>query len=384
MASQKPPLRIPFGGIWTKGSPLDRPPASSVRCRNLRIMPGSTPGQQPYLRLRGGRKVRFTGTGSFVQFHEFRRTDSTGNLYNICLRYDGVSTSKWQRMTLAGSPYTFTDILTVTGAPTSPQAITRVRSKVFMANGLGVRASDSQPPFSSWDGTTVRYVGLDAFCPGASNPTCSFAAGAGNNTIISSVSIYVGLYNSTTTHCSNAVYAGTLSTPGTVTITVSNLTRLVATYNNGTEQGELYYVFYATIDGGQTAYQVLNSTLNGPYKVSIATATTTLSITSLVTAGYVLDLTQERPIENYPPRPMTLIAYANGRVYGVMGGGGTGASASLPDSGGNYYKDFSYVEGANDIGAIVWSAAADDSSQQDFVGVPEESWPLRNKKFGPN
>jgi len=344
-------------------------------------MPPAVAGGKPYLRLRGGRNINYTGANgsNVVQFHEFRKVSQAGAIYDIALHYDGSAT-KWKLFN-TGS---LTDILTVTGAPQTRSAIASVRSKCFMYNGKGSRSTNSLPAFSSWDGTTVRYVGLDAFCPSGSTPVASFTAGSGHNTITDFVSIYVALFNSTTQHTSNGVYAGTLSTPGTGTISVSALDNLVPAYNNSTEQGELYYVFFATIDGGQTAYQILNTALTAPYMVAIGSTTTNLSLSTLVPQGFVLDLTQERPIENYPPRPMSIIAYANGRVYGVLGGGGTGSAVVLPDSGGNYYKDFTYTETLNEIGAVCWSAGADDSTQNDFVGVPEESWPIRNRKFTPN
>lgn len=344
------------------------------------------PGGQPYLRLRGGRRIKFTGaSGGFLRFFQWNPANSGTPVKLVSLHSDG-GTAKWQQMNGGNPNYSFVDIATVIDPLAASKAIAcaGVRNKLFMHNGLGTRDGDgSRPALLSWDGTTVRYVGLDAFLSGA-NPIASLTAGAGLNTILSSVSIWVGLFNSTTQHYSNAVFAGTLSRPGTGTISVTGLTALSTVSNNLTEAGELYYVFYATIDGGKTAYLILDSTLAGPYKVAVGTASTTLSISALSQMGFVLDLTQERPIENYPPRPMTALTYANGRCYGILTGGGTGDVNHLPDQDGNYYTDFSYAGRAGDYGAIAWSAAADDQQDRDFVGVPEESWPLRNRKYPPN
>lgn len=387
MPVQKEAIRIAFGGLLTRGNPLDRPPNSSVKCQNLRLMPG-VPGRGPYPRLRGGRKIQLASSGgSFLRLFQWRKLNA-GN-YTLAAFVTSGGSGSWRNLDITTTPYTQSTILSINGTSgdNSPLPFTGVRDKLFLGNGFGSRSgSESKPPFSQWDGTTIRYVGLDAYCVGG-NPTASFASGAGNNTIISSVDIWVGLHNTFTQHFSNAVFAGRLSTPGTGTISVTNLTRLTYTFNNATEQGELKYVFYASIDGGETAYMVLNSSLNGPYTVAAGTSSANLSITSLVPAGFVLDLTQERPIENYPPREMSQIAYANGRVYGILNftQGSAGNAPSLPGPT-NYYTDFIY-NSANTLksqGAVVWSAAADDISTQDFVGVPEEAFPLRNKKAAPN
>lgn len=402
MAVQEQSIPIDFGGVITKGSPLDRPASSAVRSVNLRLMPGATSERKLYLRLRGGKKVQYTDVVSgagFRQFFEFRKTTVASPRYPVCQRYTG-SAWKWSALDLSASPYTLGDMLTISESygwvNTAYAAISAVRDKLMMYNGLGVRdGTDSKSPFTTWDGTTLRYCGLDAYCVGG-NPTAAFAAGAGNNTIAdlgdsTGVSIYVGLHNTATQHFSNAVFAGRLTTDGTGTITVSNLDRLKSAYLNATEQGELKFVFYATIDGGAVAYLILNSGLTGPLTSAISNTSQSLSVTAIHPQGFVLDNTQERPNENYPPRPMSKIAYANGRVYGVLLGGGSGTSGFLKDQPApgsdesNYYRDFQFpLTNQKDIGAIVWSASADSGQGNDFVGVPEESFPLRNRKYPPN
>ena len=226
---------------------------------------------------------------------------------------------------------------------------------------------------SSWDGTTVRYVGLDAYCP-SGNPTPVFTPGAGNNEIITSVTIYCGLYNATTGHFSNGWFCGTLDTPGTGTITVTGLAYLTAAYHNVTEQAELHRVFYATIDGGEVPYLILNATGTDVHMEDLGATSTNLSLTALAEQGFILDYTQEMPTQNFPPRPLRLACYSNGRVYGALMEGGSGTA----------YRDFQYTVATRELAAVVWSTTADDYYDRDFCGVPEEAWPLQNRKYTPN
>ncbi len=406
MAQQLPSTLIPFGGINTRGSALDRPPDSAIRFLNFRLMPASTPGRRPYLRLRGGKTVQYTSDSgdSFRKFYEFQRLTTAQPRYPITQFYDDTAGAHYgSTLNIDSTPYTIGNLLQISSAyGTNPLlvggcAVTTVRDKRMLANGLGVRdSSNSRPPFATYDGSVVRYCGLDALCVGG-NPTVS-AGGSGNNNMAdlgdsSGVSIYVGLHNVTTQHFSNAVFAGRLTSPATDTeITVSNLSRLKAAYNNATEQAELRYVFYATFDGGAVAYLILNSSLDGPLTAALSDTSKSLSVTTVSTQGFVLDNTQERPTRNHPPRPMSHIAYANGRVYGVLNGGGGGTSGFLPDqpapgtTSNTYYRDFSYqlTNTPKDVGSIVWSAAASQTNGNDWVGVPEESFPFNNRKACPN
>lgn len=383
MAQSIPPVRQPnLGGVFTGGNVFRRPSDTAVRCHNFRPMPGGG------LRLRGGwqrRKAGVTGV-SHLQFHEFRKGNLSGGIAHL-VQTTQSSGDKWHSLNL--STYDKTELLTVAGGQKNRVlAKATVRDRVFLDNGLGTRdGSYSKPALSSWDGTTVRYVGLDAYCPGGSNPTASFSVGAGNNTIAYGIDIYVGLYNATTNHYSNGVYAGSLTTVGTGTITVSNLTRLVYASNNATEAAELYYVFYATGDGLKVPYLILNAAGTDVYKVAAGTASASLSLTSSDSKGFWFSNAHEMPKENFPPRPMKELCYANGRLYGVLQSGGTGAAASygIPDERQDRANAlFTYIVADKEAAAVVFSAAADDYVDQAFVGVPEESWPLANKKYIPN
>lgn len=382
MGLQAPPTKIPIGGLLTSGSPLDRSPDSSVRCRNFRIMPGAA-GRGPYLRLRGGRKRRLALTDA-DRIYSLYEWSGQGFATKCVGRYDSNGgASLWADIDLDGGTFALTPLVSVGAVPTHVFPL-GVRDKLFLPTNSYGRGTGTA--IKSWDGTTVRNVGLDAYVLGG-NPTVSFAAGAGNNTVLTKVDVWVGLYNSYTTHYGNAVYAGRITTTGASgTITVGNLTRLQHQSTNATELAELFYVYYASIDSGETAYLVLNSTLDGPLKTAVGTASQSLSVTVLSTQGFILDFTQERPYTNFPPRVVSAMAYANGRVYanGISGAFSSVQPPKLKGPNGVYYSDFQYLPSKLTSGSVVWSSSAADTSARNFVGVPEESWPVTNRKFTPN
>ena len=366
MAQQFAPLhQLQFGGVVTTGNPTQRPPSSAAKCENFRVMPGN------WLRLRSGRTLQLSSSGSFQRFHEFRQ--SGGGVFNLTQHFDGT-THRWQQLVLPAYTLNNLEVISTSfgwpGAPTWAGICTQ-RNKVVWYNGLGVRSGGvSQPPLSSWDGTTVRYVGLDAFVQGG-GVSASFSAGGGQVPMQFGRSFYVGLYNSHTGHFSNGVLAGSFTGSGANgTIVFTNLTNLSSTFHNATEQGELNYVFYVTNDGGQVPYLLINTNGSGPVIVSIGTSGATLGASS-----FLLDQTSQMPITNYPPRPMKTFTYANGRIYyALQANSGSGAP----------YIDFSYVTPTKFLAAVGWSAAADDIQNRGFVGVPEESFPLLNIAYTPN
>jgi hypothetical protein len=386
MAQQIPALeQTQFGGVITSGNPLQRPPASSTKCDNFRVMPGN------WLRLRSGRAQRSGNFNAIRRLHEVRLANgsqSVDHFWNID-KADG--TVWWQRVAVNNNSYIgtyFEQISTAYGYTAGGfPAICNTRNRVMMYNGLGVRdGSTSRPALTqTFSDGAIRYVGLDAYCP-AGPPTISTADGpTGTSTIVYRRDIYVGLYNSVSGHFGNGVKVGSVASgnPGTTTrkttITLNslgNLTRAAhttqtvvdptgaqSTFTN--EANEIKTVFYATTDGANTPYLLIDTSGN-------PVTTTALSF-QLDLDNLVASTTQEMPRFNFPPRPMSAICYANGRVYGVPMPGGSGSD-----------KDFAYPWADNDMAYVCWSAAADDSTNADFVGIPEESWPLNNRKATPN
>ena len=338
-------------------------------------MPGN------WIRTRGGRNARKNTVGGTVQqIHPFKDPNFLGASSHMAqVKYAGAGTSKWTWFDLATytiDPFGIFNIdLGNDGgwSLNNPAAITNISDRPIFYNGLGVRnGTNSRPALTSYYAGILRYFGLDAHCPSA-KPSAAFTAGVGANTVATKVSISVGLYHEPAGHFSNAVAAGSITTTGaTGTITVSSLGNLTTAFNNVTEQGELFYVFYATIDGGQIPYLILNSTLNGPHKVSISTGSASLSVASSTTNGWVLDLTSEAPTTNFPPRPMKCIVSVNQRLYGIPLSGGAGS-----------YPDFTYTWEGRELGSIVWSQAPGDIRETKGVGDPLQCWPLTNQLITP-
>jgi hypothetical protein len=391
MPQQDPPVpQIAFAGVQTAGHPLARPRSSAVTCENFRVMPGN------YLRLRGGRIAKeYIAAGTFYQFFDAPGGDPTTThpFAQLVLPISGVGAAFWREIEcdifqLWGDTYSL-QIATAYDsgyALTKPAAIAMVRDRVVMYNGLGVRGdSDSKPPFSTGTGLLVtRYFGLDAFCVGGNPTVASAASQYALNTVLTHVRIWVGLYNSGSGHYSNGVYAGEiLATDPESTgdeITVSNLDRLTYAAKDASEEAELFYVFYATVDGGQVPYQILNATLDGPLTMAVDGADTiSLSLVADTINGWILNLDAEMPTDNFPPRPMKKIAWVNGRVYGIPLGGGAGSAIEQPDITGGNRLDFSYTySNSRYYGGLVYSAAASDYTDKAPLGNPEECWPVSN------
>jgi len=387
MANRFPPIQqLELLGVHTAGNPANRPRGTAQVCTDFRIMPGQ------WLRHRTGRVARYNIPSSGVcrQIFPFRTSSFAGSDNHLAqVSYSG--SVKWHWFSLLTYVIDPTGIETISTsydgglASSTPVAATNLNDRPIFYNGLGVRGgSDSKPPFSSYNGGQVRYFGLDAYCP-SGNPSVGFASGAGHNTVTDSIDIWVGLYDSSTEHYSNAVKCGAITaTSGTGTITVSNLDKLkYATHGSG-ETATLYYVFYATIDGAnyKVPYLILASDQLGPLKVAVTSTTASLSVTAYAN-GFWIDATKEAPQENFPPRPMRMVTFVNGRLYGIPIASGSGGAVAQTKIGDSVHPDFTYVPDERDQTAIVWSKAAGDDVTVDALGDPLQCWPLRNLAYVP-
>ena len=370
MAQQsKPATQLEFRGVVTNGNTLRRPFNTAAYCHNLRLMPGA------WLRTWGGRKARSYGSsGTWSQFHEYRDPNYSGWTNHIAQHADTGNVNKWKWISL--NNFLITDILTISGsydsnfASSNAAAVVNLRDRVVIYNGLGVRDTNgSRSPFTSYFPTDAKnaYFGLDAHVPGGTNPSAA-SSGAGSIDITTSRKIYVGLWNTRTGHFSNGVLAGTVTTASGIGILVSNLNLLKVNYYDAFDQALIKYVFYSTLDGGEVPYLLLDTNNIDP--VSELSTNTSKTLTALN-----LDPTKEMPTTNHPPRPMRWLAAVNGRLYGCLMLGG---SDSSPQAGFAYPPSTRYYSG------IVYSAAADDLTDREFVGSPEESWPLTNFSATPN
>lgn len=330
------------------------------------------------------------------KIHAFRAPENAGNESHFIQRVSG-STVRWEVLALstwAVDPTFFIDINQSNGGAftqTSAAPSANMRARVVLYNGLGIRdGTNSRPPFSSLG--PMRYFGLDAYCPNG-NPVATFTEGGGLNAIFTApIKIWVGLHNAQTGHFSNGVYAGTLAPfEGLGTVTVSELQRLTAAYMWPGEQTELYYVFYATNEGGNVPHPILNADLSEVYKVPVTATSASLSLYTppegsegLPFNGWVTDLTNEMPTDNHPPKPMRSLAYVNGHLYGVLTSGGAGNAVLQRKTDDRFYMDFSYQPSDNYRAGLVYSKSAASAASSRVPGVPEESWPLVNFTPTPN
>ncbi|HUU94556.1 MAG TPA: hypothetical protein VM487_02365, partial [Phycisphaerae bacterium] len=135
-------------------------------------------------------------------------------------------------------------------------------------------------------------------------------------------------------------------------------------------------VFYVTLDGDAygVPYLMMNAAGDGPHTILTTQDQADLNFLEYEDLGGIFaDVTQEMPTENFPPRPMRSMAYVNGRIYGILMTGGAGSGV-----------DFDYVSTERQRAGIVYSAAASDMVERDFVGNPEESWPFSSFTPTPN
>lgn len=371
----QPDTQLRFGGVNTSGHPLERPAMSASKCEDFRIMRGG------WLRCRGGYKPRiYVSSGYIRQIRE-----------SMVQWTDGSNTHSWRWISLStwalgdAVSYAIPIVGTYDGhyAANNPVACCKIKELEMAYNGLGVRnGSTSKPPFNNVASVSLpgEYVGLDAYCPTA-NPTVSVAAGSGYNTPSAAVDIYVGLHNTHTNHYSNGVKAGTIAAQSTAaTITVANLDNLTIASGSALELSYIHYVFYSTLEGGKVPYLIMNAAGTDVLMVDNDETSVTLSLVddATETKGYYVDLTAEMPIDNFPPRPMSMVAALQGRVYGIGMDGGSGDAVLQEFPDGSKGADFKYPVENREMSGLLYSKSASDIAEQHTVGAWEHSWPLLN------
>jgi hypothetical protein len=259
------------------------------------------------------------------------------------------------------------------GAFSYPKAAAQLSDSVIFYNGMAVRLASSIPGLTQWTPpSTVRYYGLYPVSSGTV-PTATFAPGAGHNSVTAKVKIYAGLHNTATQHYSNAVSTGEIGPTGTTgVITINFLNSILAPFHGAAEQAELQYVFYATIDGFDVPYLIMNAAQDGPYTVPYGSSSASLSISANTVNGWVLDLSKERPVRNYPPRGFRSLCAANGRLYGVLSPTHVATNA------------VEYTFTNKDLAGVFWSEAEGSVRTSDFLGDPLQSWPPSNFSATPS
>lgn len=413
----KPQPQFQFGGVNLSGHPLDRPYGSASICENLRVMKGNG------LRIRGGRRCRVNGT-QIVDVKAMHRVELAGSsVHFVVSRYSGPTVKVCKLTVPSTLDETGVETLSssfdgnINTAPRHP--ICTLADSVIWYNGKGYRTVDdidtepqasgsayatptSVSPFTqwkaSWDGP--QYFGiypLNKFNAISTSLQVQFVAGAGYNQSTAAIRIYVGLYNSSTNHYSNAEFAGTIdSTSGTTgTITVSGLNMLQVPYMNTFERGNLYFVYYATIEGRSVPYLIMNADLDGPLTTAYNGASTqSLSVEDNAADGgngWTLDLTHEMPTLNYPPRPSRCVWYVGGRLYSLLSDSHSALNSAVDAvyssesgsiGGGTYVpgtqNGIEYDYTPRELAGVFWSGAEGSVRKIDFLGDPLQSWDPRN------
>lgn len=405
----KAPEELQFGPLNLYGNPLRRPQNTASLCQDIRVMPGG------WLRLRSGRLARCNLTNAYdvVRIEPVAFAGALGSGTHFAQVTYGASDSRAVLLTISGG--------TITAAESGLEQLchqysdfaskmipfAQLPDQIVFGNGWGYHGSNLEPiPFlSSYDSAGVlRYFGLsvrpDSQRSGAPGgpPGYTYTTGSGtgdlslnsdtgqnSNQFGNTVKIYVGLYNATTGHYSNGWHIADIPAAGTGILRLNSIKAINYATHGTTETNELYYVFYATQEGGAVPYLILSSDLSSPYKVGVSASFTYVymniaPIADGTTNGWVLDLTKEMPTKNYAPRQMSCIWFTNGRMYGIP--------YEFYDQSGSvdYYQFGGGTLAANDQmeitikdqGSVCWSEAEGSSRRTNFLGDPLQSWPYNN------
>jgi len=315
VAQNAPTTQYKFGPVNLYGNPIDRPDGSASLVRDFRVMPGN------WLRLRGGRIARrnLTSALDVLQIQPISIAGSLGYAYHLAQVKYGSSDCRIVKVLISGGTITFdeTGIETLAHAQYTDLAsraapVVNLPDSVVMANGYGyIDEADNKSPkpfLTQLDSTgAIRYFGLSMRPTnfertGSSTlPTLQFNSGAhlgttNCNQIVTSITIHIGLYNTATGHYSNTYNCGTLTTSGGYgTIRVVDAWNVNYATHGSTETSELKLVFYATLDGFEVPYLILNATQDGPYTADVGTHNVDLAIVDATDNGWVLDLTKRAP-----------------------------------------------------------------------------------------
>lgn len=293
-----------------------------------------------------------------------------------------VSAVSGNQITLAsGSPAQYTPIYVVNPRLKYQVDDTKTQAGFYTQTSGAITADVNPKTVSVVDASRIR-VG-DTVKVGGTNPSESVVV-LGLPSTTSFTAIFTQNHASgslvTLDDANTASDFGVLDAPTVGDISLTGINIIERESHDGAELAELKYVIYCTLDGGEVPYLVLKSDGTGPETTTASSIT--LNLNAIDGTGNIVDVTKEMPRENFPPRPLNQLCYAGGRLYGSLRAGGSGGATASESAGKG--SPFTYVVTDKDLAAVVFSAAADDVQDRDFVGVPEESWPLVNKKFTPN
>ncbi len=417
-----PDTNYTFGALNLYGNPVNRPQNSASVCQDLRVMPGQ------WLRLRSGRIARcnLTSAWDVVRIEPLAFGGALGNSTHFAQVVYGSTDARAMLLTISGGTITAAEsgieqlCHQYSHFNSQPIPFALLPDAFVFGNGYGYHGSNLEPiPFLSWYDSAgmLRYFGMNirpdsqrSGAPGGppgygyttgsgeGTGTLNTSGGPNSNKVDTSITIYVGLYNVNTGHYSNGWKVATVPPSANGVLRVNSVGAINYATHGSSETAELYYVFYATLDGGEVPYLILDGSTSSaditgaPFKVSVSSppASVYLNCARVADAtdnGWYLDTTKIMPTKNFAPRQMSCIWYTNGRLYGIpyefydqsgtvdvyqFGGASTLAA-----------NDTMEIT-SKDQGSVCWSVAEGDVRTKQFVGDPLQSWPFNNISPAPS
>jgi hypothetical protein len=336
-----PALKMPefsFGGVDSRSNPTNMPPNRALRCINW--APQASGGN----RLRLGYSVPTGATNDGFPIH------SAAYYEQFSANFVGPQFVMYGKESSLNSENVITGAITAAGkmGSTNPWGHYRAGNKMFFGTGAvpaGTLTPWANGDMLSWDGTLSRPVGLPIPTVGTSAAMAisAFTGGSIAPTQLSGYQAFVAYYNPNTGHVGSRVMFGTVQTCS-ATADAFVFTGIPAP---GTLNAEWVTIPGMTNDGGQVPYWLMDASNN--HIIFGNTATNgTISVLNP-------DFFSELPFRNGVPPKLDKFARVVTRIFGGLAG-----------------SPFIYY--SNDMS---------DVTNGNYVGLPEESWPLNQAEAFP-
>lgn len=319
-----------LGGVDSRSNPANFPPERSVRCLNwapqtttgARLRFGYTQVMVPTNDSIGGTPIH-----SLLYYEQFSAA-AVGPQF--CLYGKGSSIIEFNEAT---------GVSVVVGSMPSanPWGHFRASNRIHIGDGVAINEYGYSFGFLNWDGTTLRPTGIPTLAtPGTAGVALASPSTAGSfaPTTLGGYQVYEAWYNPVTQHMGNCT---TVGSPVNMTATGSLL--LLSGFGAPPDP-EWVTAVGMTNDGGQVPYWLVDA--SGNHIIIGGTATL-----ATITIGNV-DVSAELPFRNIVPIPFDKFARVQTRIF------------------------------ANKSGSpfIYYSNDSSDVTNANYVGNPEESWPL--------
>ena len=329
MPTQKPETYT-LGGVDSRSNPCNFPPERSLRCLNW------APQQSGALRLRSGYTVPMPATNDTIGattihsliYYELFSAAAVGPQYLLYGKGSNIlqfNIDSGASQKIGAMP------------STNPWGHFRATNRIHIGDGVATVAYGYSFGFQNWDGTTLRQTGIPTLAtPGTLSVTLATPSTAGSfaPTTLGGYQFYGAWYDPITQHMGNCT---TIGSPANVTNTDS---LIILTGFGIPPNPEWVTAVGMTNDGGQIPYWLMDA--NGNHIVIGNTATVgTISIGNQ-------DVLSELPFRNIVPGPFDKFARVQTRIFANLSGS-------------------PYIYYSNDVS---------DVQNANYVGNPEESWPL--------